>query len=344
MLRTGALSALLLGGAMGLAADRRAHGKDNTLKPAIYLPTQLAPDRYDRIGGTLLQAASRPYAFGRIILAFATPSTEAPQAVPPEIPARLVTMVRALPADIELGLSIGGGLHRHYEDWQPALTEPARFAQSVAAITQTLRGQLRREIQVIDMDCEADIAPSDLTALTKALHTAAPGHTITMAVPAIHDLDRFDTAALRGIVNEYNIMTYDEHGVGWSETSGRLSSRSLLESAVDAWSAKTADYATLRVGIPTYGYLYTGAYDEGLPFDRSTSKSLVYTDIPLADSTDDLITGTSAAYAPEGFVAFQSPAVIQSNVHALRQRYPHVATFFWSADGLTAEHLTAVQP
>jgi hypothetical protein len=340
-LRAGALSALALTSGFGLAGDGPT-GRPPNQAAAVYMPTWLAKDRYDQIGATLPQAASRPDMIGRVILAFATPSADGPQVAAPEIPAELITIIKELPSRVELGLSIGGGQHRAPEEWRPAIAEPTRFADGVASVGAAVEAQLRRGIQVIDIDCEADVAASDLTSIMQALNTAMPQHMLTMAVPATHDTDRFDTKGLRGIVSEYNIMTYDEYGIAWSETAGRLASRALLQTATQIWTSKVGGHARLRVGIPTYGYLYAAASGEGAMFDRHASRSLAYPEIPYGAALDDLTAGTSAAVTPQGYVAFQSPAVIRHNLQAVRKQQADVSTFFWSADGLTTEHLAAV--
>jgi hypothetical protein len=339
-LRAGALSTLAIASGLGLAADSPT-GRRSNQAPAVYMPTWLPGDRYDQIGATLRQAASRPDMIGRVTLTFATPSADGPQVAAPEIPAELIAIIKDLPSRVELGLSIGGGQHRAPEEWRPAIAEPTRFADGVAGVGAAVGAQLRRSIQVIDMDCEADVAASDLTSIMQALNTAMPQHMLTMAVPAAHDTDRFDTKGLRGIVSEYNIMTYDEYGIAWSETAGRLASRALLQIATQIWTSKVGGHARLRVGAPTYGYLYAAASGEGAAFDRHASRSLTYPEIPYETARDDLTAGTSAAVTPQGYIAFQSPAVIRHNLHTIRQQHPNIGTFFWSADGLTLEHLAA---
>lgn len=311
--------------------------------PIAYLPTWLDDASNERTQEVLRQATDKALLLGRLTLAFATPQPKRPYVGAPAITDSLKRLLVDLPQGIELGLSVGGGAYQDLKSWRAALARPDDFSQGVESVASGLEDQIQRPISTIDLDCEAKPKAAGITAMAVALRHAMPERELTMAVPALDDLHTFNTAELGGVVSEYSVMTYDQHGITWGNAAGHIAGREFVQLAADTWKDKAGADAVIRMGVPTYGYLFAGARAAGDSFDSKRSRSLLHSDLPVGQPYDDIRAGTSEFTTSEGWVSFQSPQVAAANIGAVRAKHPDVGAFFWPANGLTIDYLQAVQ-
>jgi hypothetical protein len=327
----------IAGAAAAIVATECAPDPPKPPLPSVYALSDSSSD-YGAIENTLRTARQQNLNIGRLILAFAVPVAGEPYVQLPELPDDLIHLFKSVPEDTGLAISIGGGDYHQAEQWQ---IRPDLFGIGTKNAVNTLSRIFGREVSAVDLDCEAPLVSGTIDELAGSIRSSLPNHKLTLAVPAKYDPGRY--AQNRFSSSAYNVMSYDENG-RWSKGAGRLASRHLVMEAAKGWSKKVGD-ADLSLGFPTYGILFAGASKFGDEFDPERTRPIAYPDIPQANAVDNAAEGYSYAVTDTGIIAFQSIRDIRQNLKAARDEVdPRIGTFFWSASGLTVDHLRAVQP
>ncbi|HSW66157.1 MAG TPA: glycoside hydrolase family 18 protein [Bacillota bacterium] len=318
---------------------------------SVYLPTTYTPAQYAGVAKNLLPAA---IGIDRVHLAYAVPAPDGSISMDvPKLPKGASGMLKAEPfKNTELSVAIGGP-DTTVAAWSSAFADTARFGRNAGVLIDKLEQLFGRAVHLdLNIGVRAQ-DPQEITNLVRASRTALENlsssavHQLSLVVQPLSKVDQLNTSSdgIIGIVDTFRLAAYDQNGP-WSSKSGPIADNPSTTKAILDWSTRLAGKVDkLQFGFPSYGYRFPGAKHEGEDFKRpkdTASLLIPYNQIPQDSIGDDTILLTSSGKIGSDYVSCLSPAVIAEQAAEIRDKYPRIGGwFFWAADGLTADHITA---
>ena len=309
----------------------------------IYLPAWLQQDEYKRLGELPLKKLDR------VILAFAN--------LGPNGGLKAFAISRALGDllydlfnnGVEIYLAFGGWGHSDedhaqlLEYWKQAARRAERFGKEVHEEVQGLERALHIEFAGIDMDWEypGPKQGRQLTELIRQIRGAVYGRISVAVPPEGEDLRGYDAAMddLLPLVDTWNVMTYDCTG-SWSPVAGYHAPGVWTLDCAQAW-VERAGTERVSMGFPTYGYVFPGTSGPGQK-PTAAARPVMVSGLDLSKTVEDWEQLASGLVTDEGWVSFQSPAMVRAVRKRLAQDLGITQAFRWSAQGLNAEYLAAL--
>jgi GH18 family chitinase len=143
-------------------------------------------------------------------------------------------------------------------------------------------------------------------------------------------------------VDDLHVMTYDENGGIGHQPSGYVASGQWTIDCVGEWVKRVGDPGKIKVGYPTYGYIYTGATKVGETY--KSSREVLYPQAPASAINNNYreLT-TTGKVGKDGWGSFMSPSIIHATQERIIGAYPDIGgAFLWSAEGLIQSDLNAL--
>lgn len=282
---------------------------------------------------------------GRIVLSFDKPSATG-EIDPLNITSALESLISTVGSETELSIAIGGWgesdeIHNQMNvNWRIAVNNPEFFAAAVAKRVDDLETQTGREVNGVDFDWEYPMDESEregYTALIAAVRGRLPDAHLTIAIPPWPS--NIDLQELDAYINEFHIMTYD-HAGGWSPMADDIAPGKWVIETMDTMIRQNGlSPAKVKIGFPTYGYIFNGASQRGDIF--TDTSGIGYNQILAGGAVIDNPEGLTSECTIQGnWTSCLSPEMARLTYLEILKLYPDIGgAFFWSASGLTKEHL-----
>ena len=201
--------------------------------------------------------------------------------------ATLVTKAHA--AGVKVLVSIGGGgasgntelMKRYF--WLTSPTRRAGFVRKVADYVTA------HDLDGLDVDLEGPSINGDYGAFVRDLGVAlsAKGKLLTAALSKGYGGDQVPTEALKAF-DYVSVMAYDATGPWAPNRPGPHSSLEFAKDAAQYWVKRGLPKSKLVLGVPFYGYGFTGGKSDEWPYRRIVST------YPGAEGAD--VTGNTIYY------------------------------------------------